>query len=370
MKILLTNDAQKIAGGENYVLHLAEGLTKKGHNISIAPLINSDLERISREKGFETIGIPYGAHGKEFNAIKTFVNKCRDKGIDLVHSNSNLDRTIAAVGGKVIHAKNVSSIHSCFSINRNLVHWYRNKFLINHFTPVGYSTRKIMIEKDKISPGKITVVHIGIPENRIKITEEGRLKIRREFNIKQDEIVIGTLSRLVEFKGHKFLIKAFSEMEKFLKERTRLLIAGDGELKESLLKQTKEYGIEDRVIFAGNRNDISDILSSFDILSQFSLDEGGETFPVSIIEALAAGLPVVGSRVGDIEYLVDNNQNGYLVEPENIKHFNKCLSEIILNDELRIKMGKSSRLKFMKNFTLDAMIENMINVYYKVIKIK
>ncbi len=367
MKVLFTNDASDIAGGENYVLHLAEGLSQRGHEILIAPLINSELEETSRKKGFKTVGIPYGAHGKEFNAIRILIRAFKGNKIDIIHTNSNLDRTIAAAAGKFIGAKNISTIHSCLSINRNIVHWYRNKYLIDHFTPVGHSTKKILIEHDKITPQKITVVHIGIPEERIIRSEQGRAKIRREFNIEDKEIVIGSLSRLVEFKGHKFLLAAFNELIKHHNLNLRLMVVGEGELKNELIGLTKDYHLGDNVILTGARNDIPDILSGFDIFTQFSIDAGGETFPVAIIEALAAGLPVVGSKVGDIEYLINNEGNGFLVEPENINQFNQSLLKIIVDNKIRDKMGKASREKYLSEFTLDKMVSNMESVYRKVV---
>lgn len=370
MKILMTNDASNIAGGENYVLHLAEGLSQRGHDILIAPLINSELEEASSKKGFKTFGIPYGAHGKEFNAVRILIRKFKDENIDIIHTNSNLDRTIAAAAGKYVGAKNISTVHSCLSIKHNIIHWYRNRYLIDHFTPVGHSTKRLMIETDKISPQKITVVHIGIPEERIKRSEEGKAKIRKEFDIKEKEIVIGSLSRLVEFKGHKFLIAAFNELVKYPDLNLRLMIVGEGELKDELRRLTKEYNLENSVIFTGARNDVPDILSGFDIFTQFSVDAGGETFPVAIIEALAAGLPVVGSKVGDIEFLINNERNGFLVEPENIKQFNQSLLKIIVDNEIREKMGKASREKYLGEFTLDKFIRNMEAVYNKVVTAK
>lgn len=370
MRILLTNDAEKIAGGENYVLHLAEGLSRRGYEIIIAPLINSELESVSRQKGFETFGIPYGAGGREFKAINTMIKLFRGRNIDIVHTNSNLDRTIAAAAGKIIGARNITTIHSCLSINRNIVHWYRNRYLIHHFTPVGFSTQKIMVHTDNISPERITVVHIGIPENRIKSSESGRRKIRAEFDIAEDEIVVGSLSRLVEFKGHKFLLAAFTELISEMDTDVRLMIVGEGELRNELKDIAMKNKIEDNVIFTGARNDVSDILSAFDIFTQFSIDAGGETFPVALIEALAAGLPVIGSRVGDIEYMIDNSKNGYLVEPENISQFKRLLLKIIQNAKLRGEMGKSSREKFLNEYTLEKMIINMEDVYRKVVGVK
>ncbi len=366
MKILLTNDARNIAGGENYVLYLADGLSAKGHEILIAPLAGSELERVARDKGYETFGVPYAAHGKEFNAVRVMIKALKGKNINIVHTNSNLDRTIAAVAGRFIGAKNISTIHSCLSINRNIIHWYRNNYLIHHFTPVGYSTRKIMVETDKISPNKITVVHIGIPVEKIKRTEEGRKKVRQEFGIKENDILLGSLSRLVEFKGHRFLLKAFKELVEKGSNEIRLMIAGEGELKENLIRLAGEYEIQDKVIFTGARNDVQDILSAFDIFTQFSVDAGGETFPVAIIEALSAELPVIGSKVGDIGYMIDDNTNGGLVEPENITQFNEGILRLVKDSNLRRKMGRASREKFLNEFTLDKMINNMEIVYRKV----
>ncbi|MEO8233127.1 MAG: hypothetical protein ABI638_12650, partial [Ignavibacteriota bacterium] len=77
MNIVLSNDAQTFAGGENYVLYLANGLRDKGHNITIAPLLNSELSDTSRSIGFNTIEIPYGLNGREFNAVRVLYNQLK-----------------------------------------------------------------------------------------------------------------------------------------------------------------------------------------------------------------------------------------------------------------------------------------------------
>ncbi len=147
----------------------------------------------------------------------------------------------------------------------------------------------------------------------------------------------------------------------------KLMIAGEGELKESLMQLAREYNLQDKVIFMGARSDVEDVLSAFDIFTQFSIDAGGETFPVAIIEALSAELPVAGSRVGDIEYLIDDKKNGYLVEPEDIEQFKERILSLISDRELRKEMGRASREKFLREFTLDKMINNMEIIYRKVV---
>lgn len=363
MNIVLSNDAKDIAGGENFVLYLAEGLREKGHNIFIAPLINSELSKKTKELGYTVFDVPYAQGGKEFKAIKVLYQQLKNKQIQIVHSNSNSDRTIASFAGKFIHAKNFASVHSCMSISRNITHKFRNKYLIDHFIPVGYSTKKIMVEKDNISGDKISVVHIGLPENMFMFSESGRQKIRSEFGIDREHIVIGAVSRLVEFKGHIFLMKSFKELvEKF--NNVKLLIVGGGELGDSLKTEAAKLGLSNKIIFTGQRKDVSDILSSLDIFTQTSIDFGGESFPIAMLEALAVGLPLIASDVGDIKYMIEKN-NGLLIEPKNISQITTSLKLLIESEKLRKDFGSESRKLFLEKFTLQKMIDSIESLYLK-----
>lgn len=361
MNIVLTNDAVKIAGGENYVLYLAEGLRERNHQVSITPLINSELAEEAHKRKFTVYEIPYGLKGKEFNAVKILYNYFKKKKIDIIHSNSNLDRTIAAFAGKIINAKNFTTIHSCMSISRNLTHRFRNKFLIDKFTPVGFSTKAILTTIDHIPEDKISVVHIGLPIDKFYYTNTGRTKIRNEFGIRESEILIGTVSRLVEFKGHSFLLQAFYNAVK-LNPNLKLLIVGEGELETKLRNITAEYQLEEKVFFAGNRKDISDILSAFDIFAQTSIDNGGETFPVSILEALSVGLPIIASDVGDIKFLV-RNENGVLLQPENITQISESILKLSSDQSLIEKYKSASRRLFEEDFTVNQMVKRIEALY-------
>lgn len=363
MNIVLSNDAKTIAGGENYVLYLADGLRNKGHNVFIAPMCNSELSRVANSNGFPVTPTPYGKGGKEFKAVSVLFNQLKNNKIDIVHSNSNLDRTVAAIAGRLLKVINFSSVHLCMSINRNLTHAIRNRFLIDRFTPVGFATKKILVEKDRIPPDKVSVVHIGLPENKFLFDPESRKKIRYEFNILKDEIVVGTVSRLVEFKGHIYLMKAFSELQKTY-PNFRLLIIGDGPLKQELLTESKNLNIEQLTIFAGSRKDISEILSAMDVFAQTSKDFGGESFPVSILEAMSVGLPVIASNVGDINCMI-NDSNGFLIKPENINDIINSLNVLMESETLRKEFGSNSRKLFTQKFTINKMIDEMEGLYLK-----
>ena len=366
MNVVITNDAVNIAGGENYALYLAEGLRERNHKVIIAPLKNSALAGEARERKFLVYEIPYGLKGREFNAVKVLYNYLRKEKIDIVHSNSNLDRTIAAFAGKFIGAKNFTTVHSCLSISRNVTHRFRNKFLIARFTPVGFSTKDILINMDLIPEEKISVVHIGLPPAQFVYSSEGRRKIRNEFSIKDEEILIGTVSRLVEFKGHSNLINAFKDVS-LKNQKLKLLIVGTGELETKLKKQTANLQLEDKIIFTGNRKDISDILSAIDIFAQTSIDNGGETFPVSILEAISVGLPIIASNVGDIKYLV-RNENGILLQPGNVLQISDSILKLSSNQSLIEKYKSASRKLFENEYTVGRMVNKIESLYLEVLK--
>ena len=364
MNIILTNDAKDIAGGENYVLYLAGGLRERGHHVIIAPLTGSELTTKARADHHEVIEIPYASNGGEINAVNTFVKKLYKKGIDVIHTNSNIDRTVGAFVAKKLRCKCVASVHSCFSIQRNITHWYRNKFLIDHFTPDGYSAKKILVEKDHIPEKKITVVHIGLPPELMKFNPEARTEIRNQLHIGDDEIAIGAIGRLVEFKGHTYLLKAMAKvLTQNSAKKVKVVLVGDGELKESLLAEAASLGISDNIIFTGHRTDLESLYSSFDIFTQPSKDFGGETFPITMLHALSFGLPVIGSDAGDIKYQVINGKNGFLTEPENVETLADSILKLAKNKTLREQMGHFSLSHFRQNFTLDAMVDKIEAVY-------
>lgn len=366
LNVVITNDAVNIAGGESYVLYLAEGLRERNHKVIIAPLVNSELAEEARKRNYLVYEIPYGLKGREFNAIKVLYNYLRKEKVDIIHSNSNLDRTIAAFAGKIIGAKNITTVHSCLSISRNITHRFRNKFLIDRFTPVGFSTKEILMNNDLIRAEKISVVHIGLPPSQFVYSSEGRRKIRNEFSIKDEEVLVGTVSRLVAFKGHAILIKAFKEAS-IKNQKLKLLIVGTGELDAELKKQTAILQLEDKIIFAGNRKDISDILSAIDIFAQTSIDNGGETFPVSILEAISVGLPIIASDVGDIKYLV-RNENGILLQPGNVLQISDSILKISSNQNLIEKYKSASRRLFENEYTIGRMVDKIESLYLEEIR--
>ena len=143
--------------------------------------------------------------------------------------------------------------------------------------------------KNACRNGMVKILHNAVDTDMYRYDELGRTTVRQELGISEDALLVGHVGRLTTQKNHSFLLKVFAELLKSRQE-SMLLLVGKGELKEQLVQQTKELGIADKVIFAGVRSDIPQLLSAMDVFVFPSLYEG---MPNTVIEAQATGLPCV-----------------------------------------------------------------------------
>lgn len=143
--------------------------------------------------------------------------------------------------------------------------------------------------KAEVETGKVNFIHNGVDLNVYKYDEENRRKVRREFGIADEQLVVGHIGRFNQQKNHKFLIEVFAEILS-QKPNALLMLVGDGEKKSEIKEQIKSLGIEESVIFAGIRSDVPALLSAMDVFVFPSFYEG---MPNTVIEAQATGLPCV-----------------------------------------------------------------------------
>lgn len=369
INVLLLNALDIYGGGEFFVYQLAKLLTQKGHKVWVSCRKDNIIYGRCLEEGIGVFPLDYPEHSGKSDLWKNsriLAGFVKDNKIDIVHSNTNYDRTAGAFAAKLAGARHVSNVHSFHSISHNLTHWYRNKYLIHHFMVDGVCTKELLINEDKIDPAKITLLHLGLdPEQNKKDPETGK-QIRREFEVEDDEILIGNAARMVPFKGQEYLIRAYPEVLKAF-PTSKLMIVGDGELSSTLHNLAVELGISERTIFPGFRSDIKSMYSAFDIYAHTSVEGGGETFPYAMLHALAQELPMVITRVGDMPAMVEEGINGFVLEDKDIKGISEKIMLLCGNKKLRNEMGKKSYELMLKKFTVDIMTSNIEKVYRKVL---
>jgi sugar transferase (PEP-CTERM/EpsH1 system associated) len=169
-------------------------------------------------------------------------------------------------------------------------------------------------------------------------------------------IVIGTVGRLVPVKDHVMLLSAFDDLRKALpqyRSRLRLAIVGEGPQRAMLEQTIRSAALEDSVCLAGNRTDIPELLAEFDLFALTSLAEG---MPNVILEAMAAGLPVVATAVGGVPDVVSNGVTGTLVPAANAQAFTQALSDYVTDEPARTQHGQAARKRAESTFSLPVML--------------
>lgn len=368
MNILLLNALNIYGGGEFFVFQFADILRKRGNDVWVSCRKDNLIYEKCIKAGIKVLPIDYPKRGKGklFRIIRELKNFIVKNKIDIVHSNTNYDRTAGAFAAKWAGVKHVTTNHSFHSIEYNPTHWYRNTRLVDHFIVDGQCTKDLLLRDDSIKEDRITLIHLGIAPATMKRDPAARTAIRSEFGINDSNILIGNVGRMVEFKGQEFLIKAFPEVLSKYPD-TRLIVVGSGKLEKMLNKLAVSLGMKDKIIFPGFRDDMQSVYSAFDIYAHTSVEGGGETFPYSMLYALASGLPMVITRVGDMPAMVDEGVNGFIVKDMQPDLISAKLETLAGDENLRKKMGLASIEIINSRFTEDVMAENIENVYRKVL---
>lgn len=183
----------------------------------------------------------------------------------------------------------------------------------------------------------------------------------------KDGFVLGVVSRLASQKGHKFLLQAMTEVTRRF-PNTKLLIVGSGPLEKELRVQIQSLHISKNVIFKGEiTNKVPEIMASLDVLIQPSLYEGGG--PTTVLEAMAIGLPVVGTRVGGMPESIINGKTGFLVPPKDPQALAKAIIKLLANEKRAKAMGAEGRRTILKGrYLLPTYLKNMKSLYMRLTK--
>ena len=202
-------------------------------------------------------------------------------------------------------------------------------------------------------------------------------EFKKELGLSENTLLIGIVGRLVPIKGHRYFLDAAkiisSQFTACLPARQvhssqlKFVIVGDGELREELEDYTKKLGIANYVIFTGFRHDLPKIYSDLDIVVLTSLNEGT---PVSIIEAMASGKPVIATNVGGVSSLVENNINGFLVNPQDVQALSDAIIKLLKDSDLRQKMGREGQSSVFPRYDISQLVKRVDFLYSSLIKMR
>ena len=206
------------------------------------------------------------------------------------------------------------------------------------------------------------VIPNGIPTEEYAPNPEKRAQFRAAHGVEPEAVVIVHVGRFVELKNHALLLQAFAQLKST--HPLYLWLVGDGELRPAMEQLARELGIAERVHFWGVRSDVADILNAADIFTLPSKYEGN---PMAVMEAMAAGLPVVASRVGGIPELVETEQMGILVPVDDETYIAQGLQTLVDDAALRQRMGQAALQRAHERFDIRNTVKEYERLYEQIL---
>jgi len=213
--------------------------------------------------------------------------------------------------------------------------------------------------KAGVSKEKIIVRYLGIDTERFSPDGSAREEWVRRFNLPPGQIIASTVSYLRPFKNPDILVEAFREL-KTRNVPVRLFVAGGGEMLPSLKEMTKRLDVEDYIHWLGNVPDPKGVLQASDM---FLLVSTGEAFGLVLAEAMACGVPIVGTRSGSLPEVVEEGKTGLLVPARNAEELATAIQALCTDATLRHKMSAQALERVKNHFTVEDAVFKTINIY-------
>jgi len=364
--ILLTDSADMYGGGQFFVFELAKALLLRNHSVVVSCKPNNSLRERCDRSNIPVAPLDFPPKGQLLRFISELQRIIRSNKIQIIHTNNNYDRTAGAFAAWRAGIAHVTNVHSFQSIQYNLTHRLRNKMMIDRFLADGASLRSLLVNHDGIPASKVSVFYHGVNPEEMRRDEHLRQAVRVQLGFTEQEVVIGHVGRFVQMKGQEYLLNAFSDAVRTF-PNARLVLVGDGELREELVLLSQALGIDRRVTFTGFREDLQALYSSFDLYVQSSIEGGGETISFAVQQALAQELPVIVTRTGDVAENVREGINGFVVPDRNASAIAEKLRVLLANSSLREEMGKQGRNYLLERFTTTHMVTAVEEAYREVL---
>lgn len=322
-------------------------------------------------KSLETLKIPYHTIYVNTSRYK-YLNPLRNIGetiarlkggrFDLIHTHGYRADLIGLVVSKYFSLPIVSTCHGFISTDRQLSFYNRlDIFLLRYFNRVIAVSDRMkgdLVEKG-IDEKKIQMITNAVWDGPRSDTAGIRRETRSRMGIEEEEFVFGFVGRLSEEKGLDSLIEALKRWS-MKGDPWRLVLLGDGPRRGVLEQSVRDFGLADKMLFAGFQSDTAGWYAAFDAFVLPSLTEGA---PMALLEAMANGLPVIATSVGGVPALLSKGENGMLVPPGDPEKLLEAMRSIAGDRDLRTRLSGGALRSIQRNHDVRDWIKKVIEVY-------
>lgn len=341
----------QVGGMEQFVVRIAARQRESGHKVTIFALQpDGKLESDARKKGVEVV-CPY-TKNRLLRGIRAALTLNRLKP-DIIHAHNPVTLQYAALGKRVTKAPLVLTCHGRGKGDTReptLAEWEKVDAIVAVSAAVASEIRRVVQED------RVMVIHNGIEPTPTTRTRE---EMREMLNL-NDALVGIIVARIDHLKGHDTLLRACHILHLKGTQLT-VLIVGDGAERANREALSQELGLPtEQIRFLGFRSDVPDLLVASDIFLLPSLTEG---LPLSVLEAMSAGLPVIATRVGGVPEVLSEGREGFLVEPNRPDQLAEAIERLTQDPSLRATLGENGRKRSALEFSFDTMLKRYESLY-------
>lgn len=358
MKIIYLITGLGMGGAENQVVNLADKFASKGHQVTIAYMLQPDLVK---PKNPSVNLVWLGGTKDPVGMLKALINLVRlikQTKPDVVHSHmyhanmlSRAARLFAKMPRLICTAHNTNEGGQLRMISYRLSNW-----LADAFTNVSDDAVKAFEQNGAVAQGKMQAITNGIDTDFFQLTAQARQQLRSELKLEDKKVFIA-IGRFNEQKDYPNLLNAFAKLVQST-PNTHLLIVGDGELRADIGDQINSLELSNNVTLLGIRRDIPQLLSAADI---FVLSSAWEGFGLVVAEAMACQRIAIGTDSGGVAQVIGDA--GFLVPPKDSAVLAQAMIEASnMSDKEAQELGEKARKRIIDHFSLDATVAKWLEI--------
>jgi len=363
MNILLISTHLNYGGITSYLVTLAKGLRQRGHKVIVTSSSGYALDLL-KAYDIRYIDIPIHTKAEISPSVLASFLKLRhilkNENIQIIHAQTRVTQVLAAWLARSFNIPYVTTCHGFFKrrLSRKLFSGWGSKVIA-----ISEAVKVHLINDFKVKEEDIVLIYNGVDVNS-SLSSNAGYAIKQEIGLRGLGPIIGIIGRLSEVKGHHYLILAFSQILKQIPQ-AELLIVGEGKTKKDLVRLVQDLKIEKNVFFVPSVSNTQRILSIMDVFVMPSIQEG---LGLSIMEAMAEGVPVVASDVGGISNLIEHDTRGLLVKPKDAQGLVLAILVLLKDKKKAEDISLKGRQFIKENFSLDSMLEKTEGVYRECIE--
>lgn len=367
MRILHISSARTLGGGERHLADLACALHDRGHEVYAAlpphSALRGELDCLPAANIF-TLRL---RNALDLRSAMELARRVREHKIEIVHAHVARDYPLAALASRgKRRTKLIITRHVLFKLNRLHALTFRQA---RRVIAVSHAVGRALMAQKIFPASKLIVIPNGVDFRRFDASLEGfdREAFRRRLNIPQGSLLIGVVGELKKQKGHEDFLRAAGIIA-LEKRDVHFIIAGadtTGTHRAALERLVNELGLTHRVHFTGWLDEVAPLMAALDVYVSASHTE---SFGLTIVEAMAAGLPVVATATEGAREIIDKGESGVLVPIGNSEALASSVLRLLKDEDERTRLGTLARTQARSRFSLDRMVEATEKVYLETMK--